>query len=72
MPRIQARHPDAGASWWMDLVLAGLLLGASLSWSTYLAFEPTTLDLGLCLAFLLAGGVFACQGTVALRERTRH
>ncbi|WP_299056615.1 hypothetical protein [uncultured Nocardioides sp.] len=70
--RTEAQRHDVTADWWLDLVLAVLLLGASLSWSTHLLSRPSPLDLGLCLAFLLAGAVFACQATVSLTERARH
>lgn len=70
--RTEARRHDVAVEWWLDLVLAVLLLGASLSWSTHLVSEPSPLDLGLCMAFLLAGAAYGCQVTVSLAERVRH
>ena len=67
----EAQGHVVAVEWWLDLVLAVLLLGASLSWSSYLVSEPSAFDLVLCMMFLLAGAAFACQGTVALAERVK-
>jgi hypothetical protein len=72
MARLRVRRHDLPGSWWLDALLAAMLLAASAAWAGVLSDGAVMVDLTLACSFLVAAVAFAWRGVRGWRREHRQ